>query len=126
MEDMLMSALQSRKYKLSKILIQGGHDVNFRTTSGISPLMIACKLQVNYEEVYEKLKIISYLIEHNANVYATDNEGRTALMYAFYSGCKNTVRWLKKYGLHETVDMQMQKRRKSEINIWASFDLDNE
>ncbi|VDI24381.1 Hypothetical predicted protein [Mytilus galloprovincialis] len=88
--------------------------------------MKACKLEVKYEDVNEKLKIISYLIEHHGDVYATDNDGRTALMYAFNSGCKQTVRWLKKHGLYETVDVQMERRRKSEVDIWASFDLDKE
>lgn len=53
MEDKLLSALQSRKYKLAKILILGGHNVNVRTRSGITPLMIACNLDVR--DVYKKV-----------------------------------------------------------------------
>ena len=117
-----MSALQSRKYKLAKILIRGGHNVNVRTSAGSSPLMIACRLEVNDEDVYEKLQVISKLIERNADVHATDNKGRTALMYAFYSGCKQTVRWLKKIGLHDTIRIQPPRSRKSEEMVWSSFD----
>lgn len=123
MEDSLMSALQSRRYKLAKILIQGGHNVNFRSKSGASPLMIACKLEVNDEIVYDKLQIISELLERNADVHATDNKGRTALMYAIHSGCKQTVRWLKKNRLYDTVNVQIQRSRKTEEKVWASFDL---
>ncbi|VDI83366.1 Hypothetical predicted protein [Mytilus galloprovincialis] len=122
MEDILVSALQSRKYKLAKILIRGGHNVNVRTSAGSSPLMIACRLEVNDEDVYEKLQVISKLIERNADVHATDNKGRTALMYAFYSGCKQTVRWLKKIGLHDTIRIQPPRSRKSEEMVWSSFD----
>lgn len=89
-EDMLLFAPQSRKYKFAKILIMGGHDVNFRTNSGTSPLMTACEHEVIGEDVFEMLQILSELLESNADVHSTNQ----LLMYAMHSGCTQNVRLL--------------------------------
>lgn len=120
MKDKLLSALQSRKYKLAKILILGGHNVNVRTRFGITPLMIACNLDVKDVDVYEKLQLISELIECNADVQATDNKGRSSLMYTFHSVNTNCP-FVKKYGLHHTFNVQQQRSRKKRRNSLVKF-----
>ncbi|VDI51355.1 Hypothetical predicted protein [Mytilus galloprovincialis] len=124
MESKLMSALESGMFKLAKILIYGGHEVNFCTDTGITPLMLACKLKVRDQDINEKIEIISTLLENNANINAKDNEGRTALMYAMHSRCKSTIQVLKKQGLLITVDAK--KSKVTAKMIWDSFDLNED
>ncbi|XP_071138710.1 myotrophin-like [Mytilus edulis] len=126
MENKLLWALESGKFKLAKILIQGGHDVNFCTNAGTSPLMIACKLVARDQHVHEKLEIISKLLAKEANINATDNKGRTALAYAMHARCKATIQMLKNQGLVITIDAKMKRRKGNDKRIWNSFDLDEE
>ena len=119
-----MSALESGMFKLAKILIYGGHEVNFCTDTGITPLMMACKLKARDQDINGKIEIISTLLENNANINAKDNEGRTALMYAMYSRCKSTIQVLKKQGLLITVDAK--KSKVTAKMIWDSFDLNED
>ncbi|XP_071138709.1 ankyrin repeat domain-containing protein 34B-like [Mytilus edulis] len=124
MENKLLWALESGKFKLAKILIQGGHDVNFCTDAGTSPLMIACKLFTRDQDVHEKLEIISTLLANKANINAIDNKGRTALAYAMHARCKATIQMLKNKGLFITIDAKMKRMEGSDKKIWNSFDLE--
>ncbi|XP_071138707.1 ankyrin repeat domain-containing protein 34B-like [Mytilus edulis] len=126
MENKLMKALDSGKFKLATILIQGGHDVNFSSNKGISPLMLACKFEAREDDIITKLDIIHKLLENKANIYATDDEGRTALVYAMHSKCKATITMLKKQGLVITIDSKTKKIKGHNKMIWDSFDLDEE
>ncbi|VDI53170.1 Hypothetical predicted protein, partial [Mytilus galloprovincialis] len=99
MKNALVNALSFGKLKL---LIEGGHNVNYCNTSGVSPLMLACNLKVNEENIPKKLQIIKCLLDNSANLNASDNIGRTALMYALFSGCKQTIQLLKSHGLVES------------------------
>lgn len=73
-------------------------------------------------EMYiKKLQLISELIELKVDVHATDNKGRSSLTYVIHSGCTQTVRLLKKYGFHHTINVQQQRSRKTEENVWRMF-----
>ncbi|VDH94499.1 Hypothetical predicted protein [Mytilus galloprovincialis] len=126
MENKLLWALESGKFKLATILIQGGHDVNFCTNTGSSPLMLACKLVARDQDVYEKLQIISKILAHKANINARDNKGRTALAYAMHARCKATIQMLKNQGLVITIDAKMKMIKGNDKKVWNSFDLDEE
>ncbi|XP_063436205.1 ankyrin repeat domain-containing protein 34B-like [Mytilus trossulus] len=126
MENKLMKALESGKFKLATILIQGGHDVNFSSNKGISPLMLACKFEALEDGINPKLDIIHKLLENKANIHATDNEGRTALVYAMHSKCKATITMLKKQGLVITIEAKTKKIKGHNKMLWDSFDLDEE
>jgi ankyrin repeat protein len=95
--------LKLRKFKLVKTLIQGGEDVNMKSPSGITPLMLVCRIEVTGIDEKKKLDILECLVEHKADLNATDNIGRTALMYAIQSGSKSTIRLLKQHGLINSV-----------------------
>ena len=124
MESKLVDALETRKLKLAKILIEGGEDVNARSGSGKTALMTASGLLVSAKEETKKLEIINQLLEKGADIKAKDNAGRTALFYANHVGCAKTIQLLKGKGLVYTVEVKKSKRsRQSEERIWGSLEL---
>ncbi|XP_063436206.1 ankyrin repeat domain-containing protein 34C-like [Mytilus trossulus] len=126
MENRLMRALELGDFKLARIIINGGHDLNFCTNSGTSPLMLACKFAACENNISMKLDIICTLLGKNANINAKDNKGRTALAYAMHSRCKATIQMLKKEGLVITIDAKINRSKGNNKIIWDSFDLDDE
>ncbi|CAC5416274.1 unnamed protein product [Mytilus coruscus] len=110
-ENSLMYALSTGKLKLAKILIEGGQDINFCNSSGVTPLMLASNLEVGDENIPKKLLIIKCIIDNKANMKAVDNIGRTALMYALHSGCKQTIQLLKTNGLVDSIHIRSRSTR---------------
>ena len=106
-----MSALSTGKLKLAKMLIEGGQDIDFCNSSGVTPLMLASNIQVVEENIQKKLSIIKCIINNKANIKAEDNIGRTALMYALHSGCKQTIQLLKTHGLVDSTNIHSKSRR---------------
>ncbi|CAC5377376.1 unnamed protein product [Mytilus coruscus] len=102
---------RERKLKLAKLLIEGGHNIDLCTESGVTPLMLASNMQVVEENIPKKLQIIKCLLDKNANVNASDTIGRTALMYALFSGCKLTIQLLKSHGLMDSVKTSLKTKR---------------
>ena len=124
MENSLIHALKLRKFKLAKTLIQGGEDVNMKSPSGITPLMLVCRIEVTGIDEKKKLDILECLVEHKADLNATDNIGRTALMYAIQSGSKSTIRLLKQHGLINSVGSDIFRDRASQIKVWERVEID--
>ncbi|VDI44206.1 Hypothetical predicted protein [Mytilus galloprovincialis] len=116
MENSLMVALSTGKLKLAKMLIEGGQAIDFCNSSGVTPLMLACNLSVIEGNIQKKLLIIKCIIENKANMTAEDNIGRTALMYALHSGCKQTIQLLKTHGLVDSTSIRSKARTKSRDN----------
>ena len=123
MENTLINALSDGKMKLAKLLIEGGQNVNCCNSSGVTPLMLASILKVENEHIPKKLQLIKCLLENKANLYAVDLPGRTALMYALLSGCKQTIQLLKSHGLMDSVNTcSSSKRTKSKDNsLFGSY-----
>ncbi|VDI41457.1 Hypothetical predicted protein [Mytilus galloprovincialis] len=111
MENTLLNALFAEKLKLAKLLIEGGHNIDLCTESGVTPLMLASNLQVEEKNIPKKLQIIKCLLDNNANLNASDNIGRTALMFALFSGCKQNIQLLKSYGLVDSVKTSLKTKR---------------
>lgn len=120
MEVQLMQALISRDIKRAKILIEGGVNVNFKQSSGETPLMVACYLQI---EEKKKVAIVKCILQHSSDIHTTDAAGRTALMYAIRSGSVSTIQLLKSHGLTEAVSSKINLSRATEMKIWRSFEV---
>ncbi|XP_071141690.1 ankyrin repeat domain-containing protein 34B-like [Mytilus edulis] len=109
------------------MLIEGGQNVNFCNSSGVTPLMLACSLDVDDKHIQRKLQLVKYILHRNANLTAVDNIGRTALMYALFSGCKQTIQFIKSHGLMQSVNIPSNIRRAKfrDEELFASFESAN-
>lgn len=96
--DRLFAAICRQKFKLAKILIEGGTNVNTTLSAGVTPLMSACDMDVDKSEEDEKYKLVLLLLDKNANVNSVDKYGRTPLHYACINGCQKVVDLLVRNG----------------------------
>ena len=93
--EMLLDAIATQKFKLARIMIEGGVNVNI-SVAGVTPMMIACLIpQKNSNE--DKHELIELLMEYGSNLNARDNFGGTALHYAHMCCCSRTIRFIEKY-----------------------------
>ncbi|XP_022301058.2 ankyrin repeat domain-containing protein 34B-like [Crassostrea virginica] len=77
----LMEAVAKGKYRLGRILVEGGADVNERNQDQLTVLMAACQLETNDCERHRKIKLIQTLLENGANPEDLDKSGKTCLHY---------------------------------------------
>ena len=92
--EMLLDAITTQKFKLARIMIEGGVNVNISVT-GVTPMMIACLIpQKNSNE--DKHELIELLLDYGSNLDARDNFGGTALHYAHMCCCSRTIRFIEK------------------------------
>ena len=87
--EMLMDAITTQTFKLARIMITGGVNVNI-SVSGLTPLMIACLIPLKNDNE-DKHHFIELLLECGANLNARDNFGGTALHYAHMCCCARTI-----------------------------------
>ncbi|XP_071511758.1 ankyrin repeat domain-containing protein 34C-like [Diadema antillarum] len=79
----LQKAVRLGKLRLTRLLVEGGTDIQSVDDDGRTALMIACMMRYeNDEECVKKLKMVKFLLENKAKVDVQDKYGRTALMYA--------------------------------------------
>lgn len=90
---LLFDAVRLGKYKLVRILIEGGVNVNSTTKSGRTPLMVACTtIAEQYSENSVEIeKVIHWLLQHGSDPNLQDCKGRTCLMYACSGECPTDV-----------------------------------
>ncbi|VDH98631.1 Hypothetical predicted protein [Mytilus galloprovincialis] len=118
-EDLLFTALSTRNIKLAKILVLGGVTINCKNSNGLTPLMIACHMNVDEKRKFDFIKC---LLDNNVDINDTDNAGRTALMYAIKSGSTLVIQLLKRHGLTNSVKAGRRFSRADEMRIWGSFE----
>lgn len=82
-------ALLSNKTKLIKLLIDGGVSVNFKFSSGLTPLMEAC-LASNGE-------IVKLLLDNGADLKSRDHRGLTVFHYGFMRESRKIIDLLEHY-----------------------------
>jgi hypothetical protein len=75
---MLLPSACCGDYKLAKLLVENGSDINFKSSLGTSALHLAAK-----HGFYDIAKL---LIDNGAKIDEKDAEGKTALMYANENG----------------------------------------
>jgi hypothetical protein len=98
MEGKLFNVINQKKFRLARILIDGGINVNCSLRTGITPLMVACDQRVDKEWERMQRHLIRILLVNNADVNAKDNLGRTSRMYATLTGDIQLVRLLEVHG----------------------------
>lgn len=89
---MLADAIVNQHFKLAKILVEGGVDVN-AFTSGLTPLMEASLLP-SLANCDKKFQLLLLLLEYGADLNVKDTFGRTCLHYAYMCGCQRVIRLL--------------------------------
>ncbi|KAM9842915.1 ankyrin repeat domain-containing protein 34C [Aulostomus maculatus] len=78
----LVSAAASGKFRLVRLLVEGGAQVNGRNPQGETALLAACKALRGEPAGPETLRVLTYLLQNKADPNTQDRAGRTALMYA--------------------------------------------
>ena len=86
----LIDAITAKKYKLARIIIEGGADINWNV-AGVTPLMEACLLPRNSEQKYQ---LILMLLTYGSKLGLRNNLGLTALHYAYMGGCQKVIKLL--------------------------------
>ncbi|VDI38380.1 Hypothetical predicted protein, partial [Mytilus galloprovincialis] len=96
-----------------------GVTINCKNSNGLTPLMIACHMNVDEKRKFDFIKC---LLDNNVDINDTDNAGRTALMYAIKSGSTLVIQLLKRHGLTNSVKAGRRFSRADEMRIWGSFE----
>ncbi|XP_031556742.1 uncharacterized protein LOC116293456 [Actinia tenebrosa] len=84
--EALLRASSDCKYRLIRLLIEGGTLTNVRNENQETPLILACK-----SESEEKEKVVDYLIRKRVKVNLQDIHGRTALMHACLTNSSDNI-----------------------------------
>ncbi|XP_027765926.1 ankyrin repeat domain-containing protein 34A [Empidonax traillii] len=76
----LLRAVSQGKFRLTRLLLEGGAYINEGNAAGTTPLMAACR--AGYADPPEQPRMVRYLLENGADPNIPDKAGRTALMHA--------------------------------------------
>ncbi|XP_071153500.1 ankyrin repeat domain-containing protein 34B-like [Mytilus edulis] len=96
--DKLFAAIVLKKFKLARILAEGGANVSAKLSSGVTTLMAACDAVTGDCHLEKKYGLIKCLIKNGAKVNECDMFQRTALHYACINGNKETIQILEEHG----------------------------
>ncbi|XP_074665591.1 LOW QUALITY PROTEIN: ankyrin repeat domain-containing protein 34A [Strix aluco] len=76
----LLRAVAQGKFRLTRLLLEGGAYINEGNAAGQTPLMAACR--AGYADPPEQPRMVRYLLENGADPNIPDKTGKTALMHA--------------------------------------------
>uniref|UniRef100_A0A8V5GRE6 Uncharacterized protein n=1 Tax=Melopsittacus undulatus TaxID=13146 RepID=A0A8V5GRE6_MELUD len=76
----LLRAVAQGKFRLTRLLLEGGAYINEGNAEGQTPLMAACR--AGYADPLEQPRMVRYLLENGADPNIPDKTGMTALMHA--------------------------------------------
>ncbi|NXE99497.1 AN34A protein, partial [Menura novaehollandiae] len=76
----LLRAVSQGKFRLTRLLLEGGAYINEGNAAGTTPLMAACR--ASYTDPPEQPRMVQYLLENGADPNIPDKSGKTALMHA--------------------------------------------
>uniref|UniRef100_A0A8C3J9T4 Uncharacterized protein n=1 Tax=Calidris pygmaea TaxID=425635 RepID=A0A8C3J9T4_9CHAR len=76
----LLRAVAQGKFRLTRLLLEGGAYINEGNAAGQTPLMAACR--GGYADPPEQPRMVRYLLENGADPNIPDKTGKTALMHA--------------------------------------------
>jgi ankyrin repeat protein len=79
----LLEACENGKTHLAQLMLEGGADMNARTSEGGTPLMIAA--------AKGNLELVEALLAKGADATAQDNKGFTALAWAYSPTAMNVT-----------------------------------
>ena len=138
--DFLHNAVKIGELKLTKILLEGGADVNDHISNqtgtgvtnneGSTPLMSACNGWTLFpEKRVEMLQIIRLLLQYGADPYEMDNAGRDYFDIANKSNLRffnvEMTLWYNKYSRSQSVGntTQMENHPKKTFSTQASLQI---
>ncbi len=81
-QTLLLIAIYQKSYKIVKLLIDNGIDINQTFSDGVNGLMLAANYMLDEENSSDNNKITKLLIEKGINVNMETDKGFTALMVA--------------------------------------------
>uniref|UniRef100_A0A8C8RKP8 Ankyrin repeat domain 34A n=1 Tax=Pelusios castaneus TaxID=367368 RepID=A0A8C8RKP8_9SAUR len=76
----LLKAVWQGKFRLTRLLLEGGAYINEGNAQGETPLIAACL--AHYDDPHNKPRMVRYLLENGADPNIPDKTGKTALMHA--------------------------------------------
>ncbi|NXD99318.1 AN34A protein, partial [Chaetorhynchus papuensis] len=76
----LLRAVSQGKFRLTRLLLEGGAYINEGNAAGTTPLMAACC--AGYADPPDQPRMVQYLLENGADPNIPDKSGKTALMHA--------------------------------------------
>ncbi|NWT15017.1 AN34A protein, partial [Vireo altiloquus] len=76
----LLRAVSQGKFRLTRLLLEGGAYINEGNAAGTTPLMAACL--AGYADPPDQPRMVQYLLENGADPNIPDKSGKTALMHA--------------------------------------------
>ncbi|XP_068778640.1 ankyrin repeat domain-containing protein 34A [Struthio camelus] len=76
----LLRAVTQGKFRLTRLLLEGGAYINEGNAAGQTPLMAACRAR--YADPLAQPRMVRYLLERGADPDIADKTGKTALMHA--------------------------------------------
>uniref|UniRef100_A0A8C5SQJ4 Ankyrin repeat domain 34A n=1 Tax=Laticauda laticaudata TaxID=8630 RepID=A0A8C5SQJ4_LATLA len=80
----LLKAVWQGKFRLTRLLLEGGAYINEGNAQGETPLIAACVAP--YEDPQNKPRMVRYLLENGADPNIPDKTGKSALMHACAEG----------------------------------------
>nr|XP_028566535.1 ankyrin repeat domain-containing protein 34A [Podarcis muralis] len=80
----LLKAVWQGKFRLTRLLLEGGAYINEGNIQGETPLIAACVAP--YEDPQNKSRMVRYLLENGADPNIPDKMGKSALMHACADG----------------------------------------
>ena len=86
----LTGAAAQSHYRVAKILVEAGADVNYRYGGGFTPVLEAAQ--------NGDLEILDLLVSHGGEVTAETEQGKTAVSLALEKGHTEAAEWLRKHG----------------------------
>jgi len=86
----LTGAVAEGHYRVAKILVEAGADVNYRYGGGFTPVLEAAQ--------NGDLEILDLLVSHGGEVTAETEQGKTAVSLALEKGHTEAAEWLRKHG----------------------------
>ena len=78
----LFKAIIAQSYKLVRVLVEGGLDVNSSFDSGLTPLMVACSTLRDECDDETTVNIIRFLISKGADPFRLDKWQKNCIAYA--------------------------------------------
>ncbi|XP_077993152.1 ankyrin repeat domain-containing protein 34C-like [Glandiceps talaboti] len=112
----LLKAAWLGRLRLTRLLIEGGTDINGVNDEGQTALMISCMTKHKDAQSVSRAKMVKYLLENKANPNVKDRHGKTAVMYACIENAGHeVVRFLLEYD----ADPRLEDKRGSSALVYA-------
>ena len=73
----IFQAIENKDFRLCRILVEGGVDINSKLADGTTVIMAACKMKVNRHFQQRKMKLVKQLMDNGADMQARNQRKRS-------------------------------------------------